>query len=255
MEKSDGRQPLVRFYQIVNGDRVPRRADRSVGGTLPVRALRYCEPVSSASTFGWHVFLPRRFSLLWDGSEVLWRCAEMDTWMPLRSVIYPGFDEEFDAMAPADVRGFAPPFLSASVQAGMVQIWPGCIARTAPGWSLLVRAVANYPRPSAYELFEGIIETDTWFGPLFTNVRLTRIGIPIEFDDDVPFMQVQPLKKGHYEEKALADFEVVPGLECLDDEAWTWYRTTVVKPNSTTHRKPGAYAASVRKAQAQREVT
>lgn len=187
---TDQSQPkLVRFIQIVDTQRLPRRADRSVGGTLPVRALRYCEPVASASTFGWHVFLPRRFRLLWDGHEIFWQLPDMQDWQPLRQIHYPDFPEVFDAAAPSEAKGYAPPFLTAGIQPGYVQVWPGCLASTAPGWSLLVRPVANLARPSGYELFEGIIETDTWFGPLFTNIRLTRAGMPIEFDDDMPFMR------------------------------------------------------------------
>jgi hypothetical protein len=29
-------------------------------------------------------------------------------------------------------------------------------------------------------MFKGIIETDNWFGPLFTNVRIIKTDIPID---------------------------------------------------------------------------
>ena len=44
-----------------------------------------------------------------------------------------------------------------------------------------MRAPANIPRSGSYELFEGIIETDRWFGPLITNMRLTKTDVPIDF--------------------------------------------------------------------------
>ncbi len=240
--------PLARFIQVVDGGRPPRRADRSVGGTLPVRALRYCEPVSAASAFGWHVFLPRRFQLLWDGCEVSWRLPGMDDFLPLRSIHYPGFPEVFDRVAPEDARGYAQPFLAASVQVGTVQVWPGSIAQTAPGWSLLVRPVANLPRPSGYELYEGIIETDGWFAGLFTNIRLTRTGAPIDFDEDVPFMQVQPVRRIDYDDARLNDIRVDADIGALTEDDWDRYRDTVVKPNAAPQRRRGAYAARVRKA-------
>lgn len=237
---------LVRFIQLF-GPRPPRRADRSVGGTLPVRALRYCEPVTSASTFGWHIFLPQRFRLRWDGHEIFWQFPEMDHWEPLRSIHFPGFPETFDAAAPEHAKGFAPPFLSAGIQPGFVQVWPGSMLSTAPGWSSLVRPVANLARPSGYELFEGIVETDTWFGPLFTNIRLTRTDMAIEFDDDIPFMQVQPLKRGQYDEKFLSRFSVGQDLAALSGEDWVRYQRTVVGPNQDPNRRMGQYAADVRK--------
>jgi hypothetical protein len=52
-----------------------------------------------------------------------------------------------------------------------VQIWSGLIARTAPGWSLLIRPPANLPRLPGLDAYEGLVETDRWFGPLFTNHR------------------------------------------------------------------------------------
>lgn len=247
-----GTENIVRFVQFVEGGRLPRRADRSVGGTLPVRALRYCEPVSSASAFGWYVFLPQRFQLLWDGNRVSWRSVEMEEFEPLRSVHYPRFADTFDAAAPEAVRGYAPPFLTASIQPGAVQIWPGSMARTAPGLSLLVRPVANLARSGGYEHYEGIIETDDWLGPLFTNVRLTRTGAPIDFDDEVPFMQVQPVGKGTYDERWLDRYTVASNISGLTADDWHCYARSIVEPNSDPDRRLGTYAARVRKAGAAR---
>ena len=53
------------------------------------------------------------------------------------------------------------------------------MARTAPDWSLLIRAPANLASPGGYSLYEGIVETDRWFGPLFTNLRLTQTHKPV----------------------------------------------------------------------------
>lgn len=177
-----------------------------------------------------------------------------DEFLPLRNAVYPGFHEQFDAVAPVGVRGYAPSFLAASVQAGILQIWPGSMARTAPGWSLLVRPVVNLPRPTGFEIFEGVVETDRWFGPLFTNVRLTRTGVPIEFDDDVPFMQVQPLRQGEYDETFLSDFSVEEGVSALGPEDWGAYAATVIKPPVSPVAAPklGHYAAVARKTAAAR---
>ena len=34
--------------------------------------------------------------------------------------------------------------------------------------------------------WEGIIETDLWFGPLFTNFRLTKTDMPVHIRAEVP---------------------------------------------------------------------
>jgi hypothetical protein len=239
---------LVEFFQLVPSANLPRRADKAVSGVIPARALRYCEAITSASAFGWYIFLPIAFKVVWDGHDMLWTHDGVDEWLPLTrdAVQYPGFAQVFDGAAPPDVRGFSPPFLSPSIQPGGLQIWTGCIAKTAPGWSLLVRGVANLPHGLSYQMLEGIIETDNWFGPLFDNVRLLKTDVPIEFRSDAPFLQVQPVRKDLYKDNALQNFSVKE-LGQLSSGNWEAFRQTVVVPNTTPERKRGQYAVSVRK--------
>src|SRR5262249_7697029 len=162
------------------------------------------------------------------------------------AVQYPGFSAVFDEAAPPEVRGFAPTFLAPSIQPGGLQIWTGCLAKTAPRWSLLVRGVANLSQSLSYHMMEGIIETDNWFGPLFDNVRLLKTDVPIAFRSDVPFLQVQPVRKDVYSDKFLQSF-AVKELAQLSAENWQAFHRTVVVPNTAAERKRGQYAVSVRK--------
>jgi len=240
--------PLVEFFQLVPNANPPRRADKAVGGVIPARALRYCEAITSASQFGWYVFLPLSFKVVWDGSDMLWTYPGVDEWLPLTrdAVQYPNFSRQFDAAAPPQARGFSPTFLAPSIQPGQLQIWTGAIARTAPGWNLLVRGVANLPHSQAFQTLEGIIETDHWFGPLFDNVRILKTDVPIDFRSDIPFLQVQPVRKEFYNEKFLQNFAVRDMAE-LSAEDWQAFHRTVVVPNTTPDRKRGQYAVNVRK--------
>ena len=240
--------PLVEFFQVLPNANPPRRADKSVGGVIPARALRYCEAITSASAFGWYVFLPIAFKVVWDGHEMLWTHDRTDEWQPLTrdAVQYPEFSEVFDRTAPPSARGFLPSFLTPSIQPGGLQIWTGCIAKTAPGWSLLVRGVANLPHSLSYQMLEGIIETDHWFGPLFDNVRILKTDTPVEFRSDAPFLQVQPVRKDLYEDKFLQNF-TVKELGELSPENWEAFHRTVVVPNTSLERKRGQYAVAVRK--------
>jgi hypothetical protein len=240
--------PLAEFFQLVPGGLPPSRADKAVGGLIPARALRYCEAITSASGFGWYVFLPMNFKVVWDGHDMLWTYPGVDIWLSLTrdATQYPGFSEQFDQHAPAEARGFCPPFLTPSIQPGQLQVWTGCIAKTAPGWSLLVRGVANLWHSQAYQTLEGIIETDNWFGPLFDNIRILKTDVPIEFRSDIPFLQVQPVRKEHYADKFLQNFSV-KDLNQLSAENWDAFHRTVVAPNTTPDRKRGQYAVTVRK--------
>jgi hypothetical protein len=245
--------PLVTFHRLIPNARLPQRADRSAAGSLPTRAFRYCEPATSASGYGYYIFPPIGFSLQWDGHDIIWTFDGAPDWMPLKSVQFPGFRDLFDSVAPKEIQEYAPPFLGALQEAGLVQLWTGLVARTAPGWSLLVRSPANLPRRGAYEPYEGIIETDRWFGPLITNLRLTKTDVPIDFRADFPLLQVQPIPRHAYEDSTLNNYELVPDIKQLTPEDWDDYYDTVVRPHVQEVRPRGQYAAAARKRRAAEE--
>ena len=238
---------LITFYRFVPGARLPMRADRSAIGTLPTRAFRYCEAIVSASSYGYYVFPPINVNLVWDGHAIRWTYEGAGEWLPLHVAQFPEFREQFDAVAPAEIKEFSPPFLGAMQEPGLVQMWSGLVARTAPGWSLLVRPPANLPRQPGIELYEGIIETDRWFGPLFTNFRLTKTDQPIELRTDRPLFQAQPIPREVYSDTTLNEYELVPELHQLQPEDWDDFYDTVVRPNVQEDRPKGQYAVAARK--------
>ena len=240
---ADQAEPAIcRFYRLIPGAPAPRRADRSADGMLPVRGYRYCEALASASAFGWYIYPPLNFSLIWDGTEIAWTYEGADGWYPLRGAQYPGFRQFFEEAAPDAVKPFAPTFLAAAREPGVVQIWSGYLARTAPHWALLSRGPANIPQTQGYDHFEGIVESDTWFGPLFTNVRLTRTNSAVEFHKRYPLFQVQPLLRQCYRDPS---FEVLD-LADLDPDDWQRFEATM-KPNAEQMRALGHYAVDTRK--------
>lgn len=245
--------PRVKFYRFIRECRLPQRADRSAGGSLPTSGYRFCEAVTTASAFGWYLFPPMSFSVMWDGgTDIVWTYQEADGWYSLDMAQFPDFAKRFDRLAPADAKGFSPPFLGAmTTPPGGIQLWSGMVARTPPGWSLLVRQPANLARSQGYECWEGIVETDRWFGPLFTNIRLTRTNVPVEFDANFPYLQVQPVHRTTYGAD-LDVFDVVPDLEQLDQSDWEAFRGTVVRPLSVPDRQPGHYATGVRRRRKQK---
>ena len=245
--------PLITFHRFIPSARFPMRADRSAAGSLPTRAFRYCEPATSASAFGYYIFPPISFTVRWDGYDMLWTWEGATEWYPLKSVQFPNFRTQFDAIAPEEIREFSPPFLGALQEPGLIQIWTGLVVRTAPGISLMVRAPVNVPRNGAYEPFEGIVETDRWFGPLITNVRITKTDMPVDFRADFPMLQVLPIPRSAYDDTVLNNYELVPDLNGLRPEDWDDYYDTVVRPHVQTHRPRGQYAAAARKRRAAEE--
>jgi hypothetical protein len=240
--------PALRFYRLIDEVRAPQRADRSAAGTLPVRAYRYCEAVTTATAYGWWVFPPLDLQLLWDGHDIYWQRTGAADWLPLMPTAqFPDFSGRFDAAAPQLLAGCSPPFLTALPEPGTLQIWTGLIARTAPGWSLLIRAPANLPSPGGYALYEGIVEADRWFGPLFTNLRFTRSHIPVRLRADFPLAQVQPLPRIAYAETTMGATVGTASLEQFTERDWANYQTTVAGPNEDPDRAFGGYAVAARK--------
>jgi hypothetical protein len=233
---------VCQFYRLIPDAPAPRRADPSADGMLPVRGYRYCEALRSASAFGWYIYPPLNFSMVWDGVEIAWTYEGAASWYPLRSAQYPGFRQLFEDMAPDELKPLAPTFLATARDPGVVQIWSGYLARSAPGWALLSRGPANIPRTQGYEHFEGIVETDTWFGPLFTNIRLTRSNSPVEFSVRYPLFQVQPLLRQCYLEPTFSIRE----LKELEPDDWERFAATM-KPNADNMRSLGHYAVDTRK--------
>lgn len=240
-------EPRITFFKLIPTARSPQRADRAAAGTLPTRAFRYCEAARLGSGFGYYVFPPMDFSLIWDGSNVHWTYAGAAGWMQLRAVQFPDFAAAFDALAPDDIKGFSPPFITSVQEPGLVQFWSGLIARTAPGWSVLVRPCANLPSGQHVLPYEGVIETDRWFGPLLTNLRILKTDVAVNFTTELPIFQVQVIPRAALDEDAQNNFAVVDAAQNFTGREWDAYRETVVGPCTDPDRPRGAYATAVRK--------
>ena len=212
--------------------------------------MRYCDALTSATGYGYWLFPPMDLRLLWDGEQIFWGYADSEEWLPLSgtpsgAIQFPGFEEQFDSIAPEFLRSFSPPFLTALPELGAVQIWTGLVAKTRPGWSLAVRTPVNLPPVSGLTAWEGIVETDIWIGPLFNNFRLTRTDFPVHLRSQVPFLQVQPVPQIAYRDETLSDFAVSEpeaiGAEDLEKLA------AVLLPNPDQEARQGSYAVTVRK--------
>jgi hypothetical protein len=251
-------EDIVKFHRTFPAAISPMRADESALGTLPTAAYQYCEAVRTASSFGWYVFPPTDIRLAWDGAEALYETG--GEWRPLTSVhLGDGFLDLWDAHAPADLKGRAPPYLSSLFVPGIVQIWSGLLVSSARDWSVLIRPLANVPQSHAFACSEGVIETDR-FGPcpLFVNIRLLSTDREIVIPKLKPLFQIQPIRRECYAGATLKD--VAPkqddanGPFGMSESDWDGFRSTIrsADPRDTDH-KTGSYGASVRR-RAKREV-
>lgn len=225
-------EPTVTFVQAYPHAIPPMRADKAASGVLPTIAFRHCEPVRTASSFGWYIFPPEDVVLRWDGADVLIR--QEAGWEPLTQTMLPDMGEYWDRCAPESLQGMAPPFVSMLPVRGYVQIWSGLLCKAAPGWSVSVRSLVNIPSTNHYRCFEGVVEADQFAPfPLFMNIQLLATNVDIAIPKVQPFFQIQPLLRQTYQGHA-NEYEVRSGLKdeesgvsLLSAEEWAGYRKTV----------------------------
>ncbi len=239
--------PLVTFHSLLPGTPAPRRAERDAGGNLPLRAIRRCEPATAAAAFGWIVFPPMDFTVVFANGRIFWTWGGRTDWLPLDAAQFPGFGALFDAVAPSDIRGYSPPFLTALPEAGLLHIWTGLFARSAPEWSLLFRPPANVPQAVGCQTFEAIVEADAWFGPIFATVRLMAEGQPVCFSTRRPLLQVQPVPRAAYSAKMLDSMSIIEGTDRFSAEDWEDYATTIVERARDAQLCPARYAVNARR--------
>ncbi|WP_353400556.1 DUF6065 family protein [Hydrogenophaga sp. 5NK40-0174] len=140
----------------------------------------------------------------------------------------------WDAHAPKELQGLAPPFVSQLPIKGAVQVWSGLLCKAAPGWSVLIRPLVNIPTSNRFRCYEGVVEADRFAPfPLFMNIQLLATNVDIRIPKVEPFFQVQPLLRETYLgsacEHSLRDGLEEPesGQSTLSQEEWAGYRQTV----------------------------
>jgi hypothetical protein len=135
-----------------------------------------CLPLVIANEAGWVLLNPRGFEAVWSGGDD-----------PTDLVIQ--FDEEVPSPAP----------VQSHFGHGVITWAVPYLFRTPPGYNLLARGPANWPRDGICAL-EGVVETD-WAVATFTmNWKLTRPDHPVRFEVDDPFCMVVPQRRGELEE-------------------------------------------------------
>jgi hypothetical protein len=108
-----------------------------------------------------------------------------------------------------------------------------------------VRSPVNLPGVPGLVTWEGIIETDLWFGPLFTIFRVTKTDTPVFIRAQIPILQVQPIPQLAYREEILGSFAVT-NVDDMAGEDWDRLGQ-VLLPNPHPTIRQGEYAVAVRK--------
>lgn len=246
------------FYNLhKRGCRVTS-ASSDVGGTLPVAAVQFCPPVQTGSSIGYYLYPPRSFALHWDGSRsrVSWTTDEEsrpDRWVPLDGGVDAFLPRTPDSPIPATApqreaarntldmsRGA--PFISASPRLqDHMEITTGIIAKTPPGYGLLVRPPAGIPSGRGAFLYDGFLETDWYRSYIPLVLRLTSTD-PVIFPSTIPLAQLQVIPIPGQAPPP----KVTKGLEHWPDSIWQEFFRQRTERNRPGHT-PGSYGRASRR--------
>jgi Family of unknown function (DUF6065) len=232
------------------------RADKAALGTIPTNGYRHCEPLRTASSFGWYIFAPMDIHLKWNGADIFY--LNGDSWEILTDAQLPHMQQYWDKHCPEEMQGMCPPYLAALPMRGIVQIWSGLLVSTHKDWSIHVRPLANIPQSHLYASYEGIIETDEFSPcPLFTNIQLLATDTVITLQRIQPLFQVQPLMRQTYSDEA-HKYQDINGFNVQGDngnlvpmptDLWKGLRRTLRVDTPETPLESGRYTIAARKRQ------
>jgi hypothetical protein len=145
-----------------------------------------CLPLKIANESGWVIESEHAVLVTWDGG--------------------PGLQ----SLEITCLRGASPCAAVSHFGHGILTWTLPYLFRTSPGYNLLMRGPANWPKDGAYPL-EGLIETDWTAATATMNWKLTRPGLTVRFDVGDPIAMLVPTRRGELE-------AVRPRVADIDDE-------------------------------------
>ena len=132
-----------------------------------------CLPLLMASQLGWFLLNSQKLRITWSG------------------------ENNNDSLQVVATEGGSP-IASSHFGNGIVTWDVPYLFRTPPGYNLLVRGPANWPKEGIYPL-EGLVETD-WVAATFSiNWKMTRPDYEVTFEPGEPVAMIVPQRRGELE--------------------------------------------------------
>jgi len=199
LEATDDGGPTLIAYRLTSQPSM--RLARSPGSrgwmnATPTRFATRCLPMLIANEAGWMVLNSHPIRVTWNGNNDL-----------------AGVKIEY-------LFGPPPYYVSSHFGVGILTWNIPYLFRTPPGYNLLVRGPANWPKDGISPL-EGIVETD-WAVATFTmNWKFTRPDVAVTFAMGEPICMLVPQRRGELEafRPVIADIASNPALQQAH-EAW-----------------------------------
>ena len=153
---------------------VPAQRSRGWMDATNAHFANRCLPLLMANQAGWFLISAHKLRLTWNGAD------------------------DLGAVKVEHLDGPTPTPAMSHFGSGIVTWNVPYLFRTSPGYNLLVRGPANWPKEGVSPL-EGLVETD-WSSATFTvNWRMTRPHFPVTFEVGEPLCMLVPQRRGELE--------------------------------------------------------
>jgi hypothetical protein len=179
-EKSNSEaHPLIAFIIRDNAPPIsPAPISRSWMSEMAEKRIGWpnrCLPILIANQSGWELRNPCAFTATWTGEQ-----------------------DGMDVIVAPDKRDTGQFLPSGHFGHGILTWHLPMLFRTPPGYNLLVRGPANYPK-DAVSALEGVVETD-WASASFSmSWKFTRKLMPVRFEVDEPICMIVPQRRAELE--------------------------------------------------------
>ena len=175
------------------------KAEKTLKDSADKNGIKWCMPYKIANQMGYWIYPPVDFEITWHGGK---------------DFTYKNYEEYDDSdygiissllRAPeltklekwCSVGTGRSKFTYGLVEAGVVQVYTGCIFKTPPNWCMQIRSPINFPERQPYYIMEGILETDWMQYDIWMNLVFTQKYKPIRFkpSDNTPIAQLVPIHR------------------------------------------------------------
>lgn len=175
------------------------KAEKTLKNTADKNGIKWCMPYKIANQMGFWLYPPIDFEITWHGGKdfTYKNYEEYDNsdYGIVHSMLRApelAKSEKWNHMGIGRSK-----FTYGLVEAGVVQVYTGCIFKTPPNWCLQIRSPVNFPERQPYYVMEGILETDWMQYDIWINLVFTQKFKPLRFtpDDATPIAQLVPIHR------------------------------------------------------------
>jgi hypothetical protein len=203
------------------------KAEKTLKDTADKNGIKWCMPYKIANQTGFWLYPPVDFEITWHGGKDFtyknYENYDDSDYGIVHSLLR---TPEMAKIEKWNVMGDGrSKFTYGIVEAGVVQVYTGCIFKTPPNWCMQIRSPINFPERQPYFVMEAILETDWMQYDIWINLVFTQKFKPLRFtpSDTTPIAQLVPIHRQSFTSDWKMDSKMINSEEIDAKEAARFY--------------------------------